>query len=112
MKLKSIQWPNHGMSEFPYYRASMGKYRQFLGSALYYRFRISGNPCKTHCLGMCKFPYNGDILWKATPFPACGVLRKLKVIRKPKQFSEHESSKISHYGSTIGKPALLQYCGL
>ena len=112
MKLKSIQCRNHGVSEFPCYKASVGNYRQFPGSALPHRFRVSGNPCKPQCRGMCKFVYHEEILWKAVSFPGCGFLRKLEVIRKPKQFSEHESSKISYYGNTIGKTALFLYYGL
>ena len=42
-------------------------------------------------------------------FPGCGFLRKLELTRKPKQSSEHESSKISYYGNTIGKTNLFFY---
>ena len=34
MKQKPIQFPNHGMSEFPYYGTSMRKHKQFPGSTL------------------------------------------------------------------------------
>ena len=50
-----------------------------------------------------------DILWKAITFPGCGILRSLEVIRKPKQFPEHESSKMLYYGNIIGKTALFPY---
>ena len=91
VKQKFMQFPNHGMSEFPYYGksigtifqkyvflnisceaesdtisepwdeqvpifgTSMGKYRQFPGSTLPWRFRVSGNPLNFQFLGMCKF---------------------------------------------------------
>ena len=59
----------------------MGKYRQFPGKALPYSFRANENPCNHQCLGMCKFPYHGNILWKAILFPGCVIVRKLELIR-------------------------------
>ena len=38
LKQKSMQFPNHGMSEFPSYGTSMGKHRQFQSSGLPHRF--------------------------------------------------------------------------
>ena len=42
VKQKSIQFSNHGMSEFTYHETSMGKHRQFPGSAVPHKFRVSG----------------------------------------------------------------------
>ena len=106
MKQKPVQFPNHGMSEFPYYGTSMGKHRQFPGSALPYMFRVNANPCNPRCLGMCKLLNHGNILWKAISFPGCEFLRKLELIRKSKHVAEHESNEISYYGNTKGKTTL------
>ena len=38
-----MQFPKHGTTEFPYYRRSMEKLRQFAGSTLPHRFRVSGS---------------------------------------------------------------------
>ena len=89
VKQKFMQFPDDGMSEFPYYGTSMRKHRQFPGSALPYRFGVSGNPCNPWCLEKCEFPYHGNILWKANSFLGCGFLRKLEVIRKTKESPEH-----------------------
>ena len=59
----------------------MGKHRQFPGKALPYSFRVNGNQCNQQCLGMCKFPYHGNILWKAISFPGCVIVRKLELTR-------------------------------
>ena len=39
-------------------------------------------------------------------------LRKLEVIRKPKQSPEHETSKISYYGNIIEEATIFPYYGL
>ena len=112
MKQKPTQFPNHRMSEFPYYGSSMGKHRQFPGSALPHRFIVNGNLCNPQFLEMHKFPYRRNILKNSLTFPGCEFLRKLELIRKPKQSPEHESSKISKYGNNKGKTALFPWCGL
>ena len=38
-------------------------------------------------------------------------LRKLEVIRKPKQSPEHETSKISYYGNIIEEATIFPYYG-
>ena len=86
------QFPNDGISEFPYSKTRMGKHRQF-----------HGNPCNHQSLGMCKFPYHGNILWKALSFPGCWFVRKLEIIRNFKQSPEHKFSKISYHENTKGK---------
>ena len=55
MKQESVQFPDCGVTEFPYYGTSTEKHMQFVGSMLPHRFRASGNPCHPQCLGMCKF---------------------------------------------------------
>ena len=97
------QFPNDGMSEFPYSKTRMGKHRQFPGSTLPYKFRVNGNPCNHQSPGMCKFPYHGNILWKALSFPGCWFVRKLEIIRNFKQSPEHKFSKISYHENTKGK---------
>ena len=77
-----MQSLKHGMGEFRYYGTSMGKQRQFPGSALPYRFRVSGNSCNLQCLGICEFPCNGNIQWKVI---SLFVISKLEVIRKIRQ---------------------------
>ena len=62
----------------------MGKYRDFPCSSLPHRFRVDENTCNSQCLGMHKFPENGNILWKAISFPGCGFLRKLEAVMKTK----------------------------
>ena len=42
VKQKPMQFPNHGMREFPYSRTSMGKHGQFPGSAIPCRFKVKG----------------------------------------------------------------------
>ena len=64
------------------------------------------------CLGMCKFPCHGNILWKAISFLGCGLVKKLELIWKTKQSPEHESSKISCYGNNKGKTTLFPSYGL
>ena len=67
----------------------------------------------SHNVWKCANFHNIEIVqWKVISFPGCGFLRKLELIRKPKQSSEHESSKISYYGNTIGKTSLFLYYGL
>ena len=112
MKPKPIQFPNHEVSEFPYSGTSMAKHTQFPGSALPYRFRVNGNPCNHQCLGMCKVPCHGNILWKAISFLGCGLVKKLELIWKTKQSPEHESSKMSCYGNNKGKTTLFPSYGL
>ena len=83
-----------------------------MSSALPHRFRVSENPCNPQCLGMYKFPEQGNSLWKAISFSGCKFLRKIELIRKPQQSQEHESVKISYYGYIIGKITLLPYYAL
>ena len=99
-------------SEFPYSETTMGKHRQFPGYALPYRFRVNGNPCNHQSLGMCKFPYHGNIPWKAISFPGCGFVRKVEFITKLKQSPEHEQIKMSEHGNTKGKTVLFPHMDL
>ena len=94
-------------SEFPYSKTTMVKHRQFPGYALPYRFRVNGNPCNHQSVGMWKFPYHGNILWKPISFPGCGFVRKVEFITKFKQYPEHEQSKMSK-----GKTALFPHMDL
>ena len=43
MKQESVQFPDCGVTEFPYYGTSTEKHMQFVGSMLPHRFRASGN---------------------------------------------------------------------
>ena len=56
MKQESVQFPDDGVTEFPYYGTSMEKHIQFAGSMPPHRFRASGNPFHPQCLVMCKSP--------------------------------------------------------
>ena len=68
-------------SEFSFSRTSIVWENTDNSNALPYSFRVNGNPCNHQCLGMCKFPYHGNILWKAISFPGCVIVRKLELTR-------------------------------
>ena len=87
VKQKSIQFLNRGMSKFPYCGASMGKHRQFPGSALPQRCWVNENSCNPNFQRMYKFPWHGNILWKTISFSGCGFWRNMGIFFS--QFMEH-----------------------
>ena len=77
----------------------MEKHGHFLRSVLPYRFRVNKNPSYLQCLGMYKFPWNGNVMWKAISFPGCRFLRKFGNIFS--QFMENRWEYIYLFHSLI-----------
>ena len=79
VKQKSIQVPNDGMSEFPYYRTSMGKHRN--SQLLLYLTDLE--LMKTHAIPNvweCENFHNMvNILLKTISFAGCGFLKKFEI---------------------------------
>ena len=104
----------YGMNKLPSYKTSMGKHRQFSGSALTHRFKVSGNPSNPQCLGICKCYGNtmeNTIPWKYSVespiIPMMWFFDEAKSYQETQQFPEHELSKLrEYYGNTIGKTTI------
>ena len=56
------------MNKLLSYKKSMGKHRQFSGSALTHRFKVIGNPSNPRCLGICKYYGNTMEIFCRKPY--------------------------------------------
>ena len=83
MKLKSVQFPKHGMTEFRYHGTSIKKHRQYASFVLSHRFTASRSPWNPKCLGMSKFPWHENILWKIIWFTDVGFFWNRKLLGSP-----------------------------